>query len=99
MSQQYVRSISKTVSPSQFSTTPASTLLSEAENVSMVKVSKNCAFRSPPQSFFELSMKSGWTRKVSMSNQRSVWHLPPFYDLENLCGLVHGPVIVKSTTS
>jgi hypothetical protein len=99
MSQQSVRSISKTVSPSQFSTTPASTLLSEAENVSMVKVSKNCAFRSPPQSSFELSMKSGSTRKVSTSNQRSVWHLPPFYDLENLRGMLHGPEKVTSPTS
>src|SRR5436309_10451290 len=87
ISQQSVRSILKTVSPSQFSATPASSLLSGAENMSTVKVSKNYSFHSPLQSSFELSMKSGSMRRVSMSKQR---HLPPFYDLENLHRILVG---------
>lgn len=78
------------ISLSKYSVIPGSIFSSEAENGSMVTKERDSGFLSQHQSSSESSMKSQTMRKELMSKQRSVWHLPPFYDLENLHG-IHGP--------
>jgi len=87
---------SNAISLSKYSTTPDLIFSSEAENGSMVTKKRESGFLSQHQSSSESSMKSPTMRKELMSKQRSVWHLPPFYDLENLHG-IHGlPNITNS---
>ena len=85
----YTPSTLKTTFPLMHSMIPESTLSSEEENVSMVKRKRDYDFLSPHQSSSELSTRSEMMKRESMSKQRSVWHLPPSYDLENLHG-IHG---------
>jgi hypothetical protein len=88
------------ISLSKYSVIPGSIFSSEAENGSMVTKERDSGFLSQHQSSSsESSMKSQTMRKELMSKQRSVWHLPPFYDLENLHGIHHGPPNITNSIS
>jgi Reverse transcriptase (RNA-dependent DNA polymerase) len=90
--------IANSVSPSQHLTTPVLTSSLEEANESMATASKDYDSHSRLPSFCDCSTKFDSTKKGSTSNQRSVWHLPPSYDLENLHGL-HGPTNTTSPIS
>ena len=79
--------ISSLGSPPLSSTTPASNSLSVGANAFMVRAPNDSVSHLHRLSSSELSMNSIATKKESISNQRSVWHLPPSYDLENLHGI------------
>ena len=83
---------------SKYSVIPGSIFSSEVENGSTATKERNSGFLSQHQSSSESSMKSPMMRKESMSRQRSVWHLPPSYDLENLHG-IHGLPNITSSIS
>jgi len=68
---------------------PESSLSSKVEKECTARATKDYGFPSLPQSSSESSTKSDSTKRGLTSNQRSVWHLPPSYDLENLHG-IHG---------
>jgi len=87
-----------TISLSKYSVTPNSIFSSKAENGSMMTKKRESSFLSQCQSSSESSMKSPMMRKELMSKQCSVWHLLPFYDLENLHG-VHGLPNITSSIS
>src|SRR5438552_13120697 len=80
----YAHSISNPASPPPSLKTLELTLSSGVVNAFSAKASKDCGSSSRLQFSSELSTKLGMTKKESMSNRRSVWHLPPSYDLENL---------------
>lgn len=86
------------ISLSKCSVIPGSIFSSEAENGSMETKEKDSGFLSQHQSSFESSTRSPTMRKGLTSRQRSVWHLPPFYDLENLHGIPGRPNITTSTS-
>ena len=90
--------ISNTISLSKCSVIPTSTFSSMVGNMSMVTNKHESGFLSQRQSSSKSSTKSPTMRKVLMSKQHSVWHLPPFYDLENLHG-IHGLPNITSSIS
>ena len=91
--------MSETASQSPPSMTPASIFSSAGQNDITALASNESGSPLPLRSSFELSMASGATRRVSTSKRRSVWHLPPSYDLENLHGILPGPTNTISTSS
>ena len=94
----YAPSTSSLASPSQSSMTLGSISSSGVPNDFTERVPNEYDFPLQPQSSSALSTKSHSMKKVSTSKQRSVWHLPPSYDLENLRG-IHGPQNIISSTS
>ena len=78
---------SSPVSPPLSSTTPALNSSSAGANVFMVRAQNDSVSHLHRVSSSELSMNSTVMKKESISNRRSVWRLPPSYDLENLRGL------------
>ena len=74
--------------PRPFSMIPALTLSSGEGNAHTAKEPRKFAFPSLPQSFSESSHNSAPQNKTATSKRHFAWHLPPFYDAENLHGIL-----------
>jgi hypothetical protein len=85
-------------SPRPLSMIPASPLSSGGGNAHMATESRKFAFHSLPQYSSESSRNFVTQNKTSTSKQHFAWHLPPFYDVENLRGtLGQAPITFPSS--
>ena len=85
--------ISKKVSQLQYSTIPSLNSLSREGSVFMGKEPNDYVSHLPSLSSHGLLDSSVTMKNRSTSRRQSVWHLPPFYDVENLREILHGPTM------